>query len=137
MFVWSIDTVQLGEIEGIHHGTYREKDVVVEQSRLLLRGRRSVQLHPLLGLFADSRAEVDGERIGVTGRSGGGAYSWWIAAVDDRIQGGRSGRGHHQSKKLMSSMAVSRGTAIACIMVNTYRWDFPDGRGAWSHLARC
>ena len=25
-------------------------------------------------------------RLGVTGRSGGGAYSWWIAALDERIK---------------------------------------------------
>ena len=27
---------------------------------------------------------VDPERLGVTGRSGGGAYSWWVAALDER-----------------------------------------------------
>ena len=36
--------------------------------------------------YLQSRPEVDGERLGVTGRSGGGAYSWWIAALDERIK---------------------------------------------------
>ena len=35
--------------------------------------------------YLETRPEVDAKRIGVTGRSGGGAYSWWIAATDDRI----------------------------------------------------
>ena len=33
-----------------------------------------------------TRSEVDGSRIGVTGRSGGGAYSWWITALDERVK---------------------------------------------------
>ncbi len=36
--------------------------------------------------YLERRPEVDAERIGVTGRSGGGAYSWWVAALDDRIR---------------------------------------------------
>lgn len=32
-----------------------------------------------------SRPEIDGERIGITGRSGGGTQSAYIAAMDDRI----------------------------------------------------
>ena len=29
---------------------------------------------------------IDKERFGVTGRSGGGAYSWWISVLDERIK---------------------------------------------------
>src|SRR5439155_1435406 len=36
--------------------------------------------------YLETRPEVDRSRIGITGRSGGGAYSWWIAALDDRIK---------------------------------------------------
>jgi hypothetical protein len=36
--------------------------------------------------YLETRPEVDKSRFGVTGRSGGGAYSWWIAALDDRIK---------------------------------------------------
>jgi hypothetical protein len=36
--------------------------------------------------FLQSLPYVDGDRIGVTGMSGGGATSWWVAAGDDRIK---------------------------------------------------
>ena len=45
-----IDTLQLGEIQGQHHGTYTRRAVVVEQPRLHPRRRRGVVRHPRPGL---------------------------------------------------------------------------------------
>ena len=36
--------------------------------------------------YLETRSDVDKTKFGVTGRSGGGAYSWWIAALDERIK---------------------------------------------------
>lgn len=80
-----IDTLQLGEIEGTHHGTYRE-----DMWWWLNRGYTPAGVEAWNCVRAidllQSQQEVDGERIGVTGRSGGGAYSWWVAAIDERIK---------------------------------------------------
>lgn len=80
-----IDTVQLGEIEGLHHGTHNLKlwDWIdrgyTPAGTEAWNAMRAIDL-----LVADER--IDGERIGVTGRSGGGAYSWWTAALDERVK---------------------------------------------------
>ena len=36
--------------------------------------------------YLQGRPEVDGEKIAVTGISGGGAATFWIAAADDRVK---------------------------------------------------
>jgi len=36
--------------------------------------------------YLETRAEVDPDRIGVTGMSMGGTGSWWLAALDDRVK---------------------------------------------------
>ncbi len=80
-----VETVQLGEATGYHHGCYREgwfhwysrgySPAAVE----LLNGIRGLDL-------LAARPEVDADKLGVTGISGGGAATWWIAAGDERIK---------------------------------------------------
>ena len=99
----------------MHHGTYNARSMlVVELPRLHAGRRRSVELHPRARLPARSRPEVDATKLGVTGRSGGGAYSWWIAALDDRIKVRRAGGRDHRRSRTTSSTAASKGTATAC-----------------------
>ena len=78
-----LDTLQLAEIEGLHHGTYH-KDMFWWYSR----GYTPAGVEAWNGIraldYLQARKEVDPERLGVTGRSGGGASSWWIAALDDK-----------------------------------------------------
>jgi len=35
--------------------------------------------------YLSTRPEVDPTKFGMTGRSGGGAYTWWTAALDERV----------------------------------------------------
>ena len=80
-----IDTMQLGEIEGVHHGTYR-----LNRWWWLSRGYTPAGVETWNGIraidYLCSRSEVDSLKIGMTGRSGGGAITWYVAALDDRIK---------------------------------------------------
>src|SRR6476660_4203438 len=79
-----IDTLQMGEIEGIHHGTHHENMWWWNARGYTPAGVEAWNSIRAIDYLV-SRPEVDPDRIGITGRSGGGAYSWWTAALDDRI----------------------------------------------------
>jgi len=119
----TIDTVQLGEIEGIHHGTYREKMWWWNNRGYSSAGVEAYNCVRALD-YLQSRPEVDGERIGVTGRSGGGVYSWWVAAIDERIKVAVPVAGITSLKNHVVDGCVE-GHCDCMFMVNTYRWDFP------------
>lgn len=127
-----IDTLQLGEIQGIHHGTWPQHNMwwwhtlgYTPAGVECWNGIRALD-------YLCSRKEVDAKRIGVTGRSGGGATSWWIAAADDRpacivpVAGIADLRAH-----LLTGLTprfqdgVISGHCECMYMVNSYRWDFP------------
>jgi len=127
-----LDTLQLGEIQGLHHGTYREK-MWWWQARgytpagvELWNGIRALD-------YLETRPEVDANRIGITGRSGGGAYSWWIAAADERIRAavpvaGITDLHSHVCEGTTPRLAkgVIVGHCDCMYFVNTYRWDFAE-----------
>jgi dienelactone hydrolase len=117
-----IDTLQLGEIEGIHHGTYRENMWWWNSRGYTSAGVEAWNCVRALD-YLDSRPEVDRERIGVTGRSGGGAYSWWIAALDDRIKVAVPVAGITDLENHVVDGTVE-GHCDCMFMVNTYRWDY-------------
>ncbi len=119
----TIDTLQLGEIEGIHHGTYREKMWWWNARGYTSAGVEAWNCIRALD-YLQSRPEVDPDRIGVTGRSGGGAYSWWIAALDERIKVAVPVAGITSLKNHVVDGCVE-GHCDCMYMVNTYRWDFP------------
>lgn len=119
----TLDTIQLGEIQGIHHGTYREGMWWWNS-----RGYTPAGVEAWNGIraldYLQSRKEVDPERIGVTGRSGGGAYSWWVAALDDRIKAAAPVAGITDLQNHVVDGAVE-GHCDCMFMVNTHRWDYP------------
>jgi dienelactone hydrolase len=117
-----IDTLQLGEIEGIHHGTYRENMWWWNARGYTPAGVEAWNAIRSLD-YLQSRPEVDGERLGVTGRSGGGAYSWWLAALDDRVKAAVPVAGITSLKNHVVDGCVE-GHCDCMYMVNTYRWDY-------------
>jgi len=119
----TIDTLQLGEIEGIHHGTYNKKMWWWNARGYTSAGVEAWNCIRALD-YLDTRPEVDADRIGVTGRSGGGAYSWWIAALDERIKAAVPVAGITSLHNHVVGGTVE-GHCDCMFMVNTYRWDFP------------
>jgi cephalosporin-C deacetylase-like acetyl esterase len=126
-----LDTLQLGEVPGLHHGTYREGLWWWHS-----RGYSPAGVEAWNGIraidYLVSRPDVDPERLGVTGRSGGGATSWWLGALDDRLKvvvpvagitdlldhvvAGAPGGPHPDG--------VIEGHCDCMYFTNTYRWDF-------------
>ncbi|REJ87400.1 MAG: acetylxylan esterase [Planctomycetota bacterium] len=119
----TIDTLQLGEIEGIHHGTYNHDMWWWNARGYTPAGVEAFNCIRAIDLL-QSRPEVDGGRIGVTGRSGGGAYSWWIAAIDERITCAVPVAGITSLHNHVVDGCVE-GHCDCMYMVNTYGWDFP------------
>ncbi len=117
-----IDTLQLGEIEGIHHGTYREHRWWWLSRGYCPAGVEAWNCIRALD-YLQSRSEVDPQQLGVTGRSGGGAYSWWISAIDERIQAAVPVAGITDLQNHVVDGCVE-GHCDCMYMVNTYRWDY-------------
>ena len=117
-----LDTLQLGEIEGLHHGTYHQGMYWWFSRGYTPAGVEAWNCIRALD-YLQSRQEVDGERLGVTGRSGGGAYSWWIAALDTRIKAAVPVAGITDLENHVVD-GVVEGHCDCMFMVNTYRWDY-------------
>lgn len=119
----TIDTLQLGEIEGKHHGTHN-----LGRWWWNSRGYTPAGVEAWNGIraldYLETRPEVDKTRFGVTGRSGGGAYTLWIAALDERIQVAAPVAGVTSMENHVVDGCVE-GHCDCMFMVNTFRWDFP------------
>jgi dienelactone hydrolase len=119
-----IDTLQLGEIEGVHHGTYNKGMWWWNSRGYTPAGVEAWNCIRALD-YLETRKEVDAQRIGVTGRSGGGAYSWWVTALDDRIKVSAPTAGITDLHNHVIDGTVE-GHCDCMFMINTYRWDFPE-----------
>lgn len=118
-----LDTLQLGEIEGIHHGTYRYDRWWWNNRGYTPAGVEAWNCIRALD-YLETRPEVDAKRIGATGRSGGGSYTWIISALDERIAASAPCAGITDMQNQVVD-GVVRGHCDCMFFVNTYRWDFP------------
>jgi len=116
------DSLQLGEIEGIHHGTYRYKMWWWNSRGYTPAGVEAWNCIRALD-YLQTRKEVDASRFGVTGRSGGGAYSWWISALDDRIKVAVPVAGITDLQNHVVDGCVE-GHCDCMYIVNTFGWDY-------------
>jgi dienelactone hydrolase len=117
-----LDTLQLGEIEGLHHGTYREAMWWWNSRGYTPAGVEAWNSMRALD-YLETRPEVDKTRFGATGRSGGGAYSWWITALDDRIRVACPVAGITDLHNHIIDGTVE-GHCDCMFTVNTWRWDY-------------
>ncbi|MBY0528518.1 MAG: prolyl oligopeptidase family serine peptidase [Gemmataceae bacterium] len=126
-----LDTLQLGEIQGIHHGTHNLGMWWWQTLGYTPAGIECWNAMRALD-YLETRKEVDKKRFGVTGRSGGGATSWWLAAADDRVQcivpvAGIADLQAHVCEGVADRFkkGLVPGHCDCMYFVNTYRWDFP------------
>lgn len=119
-----IDTIQLGELEGLHHGTYRFGQWWWNSLGYTPAGVETWNGIRALDYLA-TRPEVDTSKIGLTGRSGGGAYSWYLAAIDERIAAAVPTAGITDLENHVID-GVVEGHCDCMYMVNTYEWDYAD-----------
>ncbi len=115
-----VDTLQLGEIAGIHHGTYREG-----RWWWLSRGYTPAGVECWNGIrgidYLISRPEVDPDRIGVTGISGGGAATFWIAAADERVKVAIPVSGMADLISYVPNRVIN-GHCDCMFLYNAYQW---------------
>ena len=115
-----LDTLQLGEIAAIHHGTYREGRWWWHS-----RGYTSAGVECLNGIrgidYLIGRADVDPERIAVTGISGGGAATFWIAAADERVKVAVPVSGMADLPSYVSNRVIN-GHCDCMFLYNTFQW---------------
>ena len=80
-----LDTIEFGEIPGIHHGTHN-----LGMWQWLSLGYNPVGVEVWNAMraldYLESREDLDATRAAITGRSGGGAVTWYTAAADGRFQ---------------------------------------------------
>ncbi len=115
-----VDTLQLGEIAAIHHGTYREGRWWWHS-----RGYTPAGVECLNGIrgidYLISRPDVDPQRIAVTGISGGGAATFWIAAADERVKVAVPVSGMADLPSYVTNRVIN-GHCDCMFLYNTFQW---------------
>ncbi len=119
-----VETIQLGEIEGQHHGTHLRgwfnwfSRGYTPAGVELWNGVRALDLLQAL-------PEVDGTKLGVTGLSGGGAGSWWVPAADERVRVAAPVCGTATFASHVAERTVD-GHCDCMFPVNVHRWELAD-----------
>ncbi|VTU00650.1 acetyl xylan esterase : Acetyl xylan esterase OS=Isosphaera pallida (strain ATCC 43644 / DSM 9630 / IS1B) GN=Isop_1803 PE=4 SV=1: Peptidase_S9 [Gemmataceae bacterium] len=116
-----VDTLQLGEVAGKHHGTYNlgrwwwHDRGYTPAGVECWNGVRAID-------YLVSRPEVDADKIGVTGISGGGATTCWVAAADDRVKVAVPVSGMSDLECYVADKVIN-GHCDCMFPLNTYQWN--------------
>jgi len=117
-----IDTLQLGEIPGVHHGTYREGRWWWQSAGYTPAGVECWNGIRALD-YLQSRPEIDPERLAVTGISGGGASTLWISAADERVKVVVPVSGVSDLESYVTSRVIN-GHCDCMFLVNQRGWEW-------------
>ena len=116
----TLDSLQLGEIGATHHGTYREGRWWWHS-----RGYTPAGVECLNGIrgidYLVGRDDVDPQRIAVTGISGGGAATFWIAAADERARVAVPVSGMADLECYVNRCVIN-GHCDCMFLYNTFQW---------------
>lgn len=119
-----IETIQWGEVKGEHWGCYANG-----WFHWYSRGYTPAGVevwNAIRGLdLLSQRPEVNSEKLGVTGISGGGAQSWFIAAVDPRVKAVAPVCGASTLEAQIKTRTID-GHCDCMMPINTYLRDFQD-----------
>ncbi|MEX2187134.1 MAG: prolyl oligopeptidase family serine peptidase [Pirellulales bacterium] len=115
-----VDSLQLGEIAATHHGTYR-----YDRWWWHSRGYTPAGVEAWNGVrgidYLVGRDDVDPKRIAVTGISGGGAATYWIAAADERVAVAVPVSGMADLDAYVGNRVIN-GHCDCMFLYNTFRW---------------
>lgn len=119
-----VETIQWGEVRGEHWGCWA-RGWFHWYSRGYTPGGVEL-LNAIRGLdLLQERPEVDPERLGITGISGGGALSWYVGAADERIDVVAPVCGTGTLESHIRDRTID-GHCDCMWQINTYLWDKSD-----------
>jgi cephalosporin-C deacetylase-like acetyl esterase len=119
-----LDAIQIGENTGYHHGTYHKG-----WWHWISQGYTPAGVEVWAAMraldYLQSRNDVDPDRLGITGNSGGGTISWFAGAADPRLRvvvpSCQTGTLHQHIRD-----RTVDGHCDCSFWVNTRGWDFTD-----------
>jgi cephalosporin-C deacetylase-like acetyl esterase len=111
-----LDTIEFGEVPGIHHGTH---DLGMWYWLSLGYTPAGPEVWNAIRAldYLETRKEVDAKHAAITGISGGGAITWYTAAVDERFQAAAS---------VCATWTVGRHIALDAVQENCDCIYFPN-----------
>jgi cephalosporin-C deacetylase-like acetyl esterase len=119
-----VETIQWGEVYGEHWGCYARG-----WFNWYSRGYTPAGVETWNGIrgldLLSGLPYVDSEKLGVTGISGGGALTWYIAAMDPRIKAAATVCGNSTLESQICTRTID-GHCDCMMFINTYQRDFHD-----------